>query len=384
MISIPAKLKHPAFNFTSPISSSTQLFNVRNPAFHVLRRLDSSMGAAARRAKNEKEKESAKVRREELTWRSRIKRRLHFWIIFTFIKTVVFFSFSLIDFFLCINVLKKSSSVQSFVWLPAASSEMIRRKALFQAQNQHSNSSHESSAENKLSAQKYYNQRFEKIDKNHRLITFYVDTINFHIDRIERLWKRSISFNVQFLMTLLTSSFFFRYCEVVDIDFYYTLKKSMKGRIKNFFHWLCNNYFVKKINSIETYWHQLSQLYIKWKERRINSLILKQIFDVNDKKTSIFRLDWQKNNSSMIRSSKNTIWTTTKSINFFWTRKTSWKFCVVIEWWTQTPFFMNDNEFNLRRFCWSLHSLNLDSKFFSKSFIEIWICSFNPIKSLRK
>jgi len=72
-----------------------------------------------------------------------------------------------------------------------------------------------------------------------------------------------------------------RYCEVVDIDPYYTLKKSTEGRIKNFFHWLCNNYSVKKISSVETYWHQLSQLYIKWKGRRINPLTLKQIFDVS-------------------------------------------------------------------------------------------------------
>lgn len=165
---------------------------------------------------------------------------------------------------------------------------MIRRKATLQAQHQHSNSSHELFTETKLFAREYYNQRFEKIDKTHRSITLYTDIINFHIDRIERLWRRSISFHVHFLMILLTSSFFFKYCEVVDIDFYYTLKKSTKSRIKNFFHWLCNNYSVKKISSIEIYWHQLSKLYIKWKDRRINSLTLKQIFDVNDKKHRCF------------------------------------------------------------------------------------------------
>ena len=180
-----------------------------------------------------------------------------------------------------------SSSAQSLVWLPAEPSEMVCRKTLLQAQNQHLSSSHESSAGIMFSAREYYNQRFEKIDKNHWSTTLYADTTNFHIDRIEGLWRRSISFTVPFLMIVLTSSFF-RYCEVVDIDPYYTLKKSTEGRIKNFFHWLSNNYSVKKISSVETYWHQLSQLYIKWKGRRISPLILKQIFDVNDKKHRCF------------------------------------------------------------------------------------------------
>ena len=160
---------------------------------------------------------------------------------------------------------------------------MVRRKAPLQAQNQHRNSSHESSAGIKFSAREYYNQRFEKIDKNHRSTTLYADTTNFHIDRIEGLWRtRSVSFNVPSLMIVLRSSFS-RYCEVVNIDPYHTLKKSTEGRIKNFFHWLCNNYSVKKISLVKTYWHQLSQLYIKWKGRRINPLSLKQIFDVSGK-----------------------------------------------------------------------------------------------------
>ena len=52
----------------------------------------------------------------------------------------------------------------------------------------------------------------------------------------------------------------------------------MEGRIKNFFHWMCNNYSVKKISSVETYWHQLSQLYIKWKGRRITTILLVAAF----------------------------------------------------------------------------------------------------------
>ena len=56
----------------------------------------------------------------------------------------------------------------------------------------------------------------------------------------------------------------------------------MEGRIKIILHRMYNNYYVKIFSSVDTYWHQLSQLYIKWKGRRINPLTLKQISKVNE------------------------------------------------------------------------------------------------------
>ncbi|MCJ1250100.1 hypothetical protein MMC30_007326 [Trapelia coarctata] len=136
---------------------------------------------------------------------------------------------------------------------------MARRKAPLQAQDRHPNLSHDASTGTKLSAREYYNHRYKKVDKKHRSACLYADVTNLHIDRIEGLWRE--------------------YCKIVEIDPYYTLKRSKEGRIKNFFHWLCNNYSVQKVSSIETYSHQLSQLYIKWKGRRMNPLTLKQIYD---------------------------------------------------------------------------------------------------------
>jgi len=52
-----------------------------------------------------------------------------------------------------------------------------------------------------------------------------------------------------------------RYYKVVDIDPYHTLKKSPVGWINNFFYWMCNEYTVRKVSSVTTYWHQLSQVY---------------------------------------------------------------------------------------------------------------------------
>lgn len=49
------------------------------------------------------------------------------------------------------------------------------------------------------------------------------------------------------------------------MDPYHTLKKSPAGRINNFFHWICNEYTVRKVSSVTTYWHQFSQVYINTK-----------------------------------------------------------------------------------------------------------------------
>ena len=67
---------------------------------------------------------------------------------------------------------------------------MARRKALLHAQQQHANSSHASpSTRSPLSAREYYNARYEKVDKSHRLTTLYADVTNLHIDRLEGLWR---------------------------------------------------------------------------------------------------------------------------------------------------------------------------------------------------
>lgn len=103
-----------------------------------------------------------------------------------------------------------------------------------------------------------------------------------------------------------------RYYDTVNIDPYHTLKTSMEGRIKNFFHWMCNNYSVKKISSVETYWHQLSQLYIRWKGRRINPLTLKQIYNVYKEYTCGSGTSNIKSSSSTVHWPRNTPWTPAK------------------------------------------------------------------------
>ncbi|KAL9127453.1 MAG: hypothetical protein Q9217_003670 [Psora testacea] len=138
---------------------------------------------------------------------------------------------------------------------------MARRKTLPPALQQASNLRQDASTATtrELSDREYYNTRYEEVDRNHRSTTLYEVSTDLHIDRQERLWRE--------------------YCDTVEIDPYHTLTKAMEGRIKNYFHWMCNKYSVKKISSVETYWHQLSQLYIRWKGRRINPLTLKQIYN---------------------------------------------------------------------------------------------------------
>jgi len=43
---------------------------------------------------------------------------------------------------------------------------------------------------------------------------------------------------------------------------------------------MCNEYTVRKVSSVTTYWHQLSQVYIKYKGRRISPLVLKKVYEV--------------------------------------------------------------------------------------------------------
>jgi len=99
---------------------------------------------------------------------------------------------------------------------------------------------------------------------------------------MEGLWKEYVEYpslpaqNSSYLPATLS-----RYCKVVNIDPYHTLKKSPAGRINNFFHWMCNEYTVRKVSSVTTYWHQLSQVYIKYKNRRISPLVLKKVYEVH-------------------------------------------------------------------------------------------------------
>ena len=69
-----------------------------------------------------------------------------------------------------------------------------------------------------------------------------------------------------------------RYCRVAGIDPYHRLKKPPAGRINNFFRWICNEYTVLKTSSVTTYWHQLRQVYIKYKGRRASPLVLKKVY----------------------------------------------------------------------------------------------------------
>jgi integrase len=73
-----------------------------------------------------------------------------------------------------------------------------------------------------------------------------------------------------------------RYCKEVGIDPYYTLKRRKEGRFRNFFRWYCDSFSVKKVSSMETYWHNLSQLYTKVKDgKKMNVLTLRRIYEVS-------------------------------------------------------------------------------------------------------
>ncbi|KAG8531641.1 uncharacterized protein KY384_003272 [Bacidia gigantensis] len=136
---------------------------------------------------------------------------------------------------------------------------MVRRKVPHHAPRAASTTSHSPTAKDHVSARDYYKRRYEEMDKKRRSTGLYEDSTKSHMNRMEGLWKE--------------------YCKVVNVDPYHTLKKSPAGRINNFFHWMCNEYTVRKVSSVTTYWHQLSQVYIKYKGRRISPLVLKKVYE---------------------------------------------------------------------------------------------------------
>lgn len=66
---------------------------------------------------------------------------------------------------------------------------MARRIAL-QGRTKDATLPHDTSTSTRtLSAREYYNTRYEEVDKNHPSTTLYADTTNWHIDRLEGLWR---------------------------------------------------------------------------------------------------------------------------------------------------------------------------------------------------
>ena len=83
----------------------------------------------------------------------------------------------------------------------------------------------------------------------------------------------SLKFWVFYSLAILST-----YCKVADIDPYHKLKKSPAGRINNFFRSMCNKCTVLKTSSVTTYWHQLRQVYIKYKGRSASPLVLEKVY----------------------------------------------------------------------------------------------------------
>ena len=226
-------------------------------------------------------------RREKKRRRNHAKRHIHFWSTFTSIKIDLLFSFSSTDFALCIDVLENlllfslyfGCSQNHLRWFV----EKHRFKLRIDTQTRLTTRSLKPSSSLENITTNDLRRSIETINQSLSTLIWSIFTLI-----ILRNCEESQSLSMFVLWWFCSRHESSRYCKIVDIDLYYTLKRSTESRIKNFFHWLCNNYSVKKISSIEIYWHQLSQLYIKWKNRRINSLILKQIFDVSDRKHRCF------------------------------------------------------------------------------------------------
>ena len=150
------------------------------------------------------------------------------------------------------------------------------------------------SVKNHGSVHDYYNQWYRKVNKKCWCINLYKNSMKSHRDRMERIWWEYITCICLILVwSLYLLAMFFKYCEVMNIDLYHMLKKSFTDRINNFFHWICNKYTVKKVSSVTTYWHQFSQIYIKYKRKWISLLILKKVSEIYYSHDKIVEQNWQ-------------------------------------------------------------------------------------------
>ena len=123
------------------------------------------------------------------------------------------------------------------------------------------------------------NERFERVSKGPQPSALYADTTEYHISRLERIWTEFVSPCVY--VRSFANLYFIRYCDIIKLEPQSTLTNCCPARAENFLHWMLENYTVKKVSSVETYWHQLSQLYIKWTGHRMEPLLLKQIYVVS-------------------------------------------------------------------------------------------------------
>jgi len=191
-------------------------------------------------------------RREKKRRRNHVKCCIRFWSTFTSIKIDLLFSFSSTDFFLCIDVLENlllfslyfDCSQNHLRWFVEKHCFKLRINTQTRLMTRSLKSS--SSLENIT------------INDSRRLIEI-IDRLLFTLIRsiftsiVLRDCEESQSLSMFVLWWFCSRHKSSRYCKIVNIDLYYTLKRSTESWIKNFFHWLCNNYSVKKISSIEIY-----------------------------------------------------------------------------------------------------------------------------------
>lgn len=130
---------------------------------------------------------------------------------------------------------------------------MARRKVPRHAPPSASTATRSPTAKDVVSARDYYNQRYKEVDQNRRSTGLYEESTESHINRMEGLWKQYVDYFLVIYRPSYSPMIRFRYCNLVNIDRIYTLKKSSAGRINNFFHWMCNEYTMRKVSSVTTY-----------------------------------------------------------------------------------------------------------------------------------
>ena len=99
-----------------------------------------------------------------------------------------------------------------------------------------------------------------------------------NVDRLKKLWiewkENFLSCRIEFRLTRLH-----KYCLTRQsfLNFRNEMHNCEFARMQNFWWWYMKIYSSKKISAVIIYWHQLNQIYQAWKNRRMNSKMMKNI-----------------------------------------------------------------------------------------------------------
>lgn len=146
-------------------------------------------------------------------------------------------------------------------------------------------------------------------------------------------------------MSLYWLANLFRLRKVVNINDLNILEKS-PASISKYIYQLCNEYTMREMSCITTYWHQLSLVYIRYKGRRICLLALK-VYEIYYSQRKSTGQGLHESARRWIPSTGSMFWKRAILRNPYCTRKKFWRVFIITTWQILTDSRTNASEVRL-------------------------------------